>query len=66
MSIFISFFMLYLRPITVVLVQTPTPSFVDLSAHLLTELVSRLELDAHTSADPVGTPSFVFFAPGAF
>ena len=58
--------MLYLRPITVVLVQTPTPSFVDLSYHLLTELVSRLELDAHPSADPFGVPSFVFFAPGAF
>ena len=58
--------MLYLRPITVVLVQTTTPSFVDLSAHLLTELVYRLELDAYPSADPVGAPPFVFFAPGSF
>ena len=66
MSIFISFFMLYLRLITVVLVQTPTPSFVDVSTHLLNELVSRLELDAHPSADPVGATSFVFFSPGTF
>ena len=59
----ISSFVLYLFPIAVVLVRTPTPSFFFRSPQLLCELSFLFENYAHSTADPVGAPSLVVRVP---
>ena len=59
------FHMFYYRPVVVVLVRAPTPSFIVCPPQRLEELSFLFENYSHPAANPVGAPSFVGRIPKA-